>query len=169
MKKLLIPLIILLLIIGYFMSRSGEHKAKEAYDSMNQPKSEQMNDNSMPADSGSGSDSSSPNGTSTPPDGMGNPDTQMPQESDQTDPTPPGGGASSSPDVPSGTDPTPTPGGADAASDSDTTQMGTNPAGEAVEGTSKEAEQAVEGAENPSGTDTDTDEGMESNPDQPQR
>ena len=81
MKKLLIPLIILLLIIGYFMSRGGDHKAKDAYDSMEQPKSEQqMDDMSTP-----------PDDTTTPPDGMGTPDTQMPQESDETDTTPPGG------------------------------------------------------------------------------
>lgn len=175
MKKLLIPLIILLLIIGYFMSRSGEHKAKEAYDSMNQPKSEQMNDNSMPTDSGSGSDSSSPNGTSTPPDGMGNPDTQMPQESDQTDPVPPGDsasngegagtmGAESEPGEPGGR--TRPPGEAEAAMPSagDDSQVD-----EVLEDASKEANKAVEGAENPSDTDTGTDEGMESNPDQPQR
>lgn len=76
MKKLLLPLIILLLIIGYFMSRGGDHEAKDAYDSLDKPKSE-----SMDQDMGT-----KPDETPTPPDGMGTPDTGT----EQPDAVPPG-------------------------------------------------------------------------------
>ncbi|MEW5251178.1 hypothetical protein [Microbulbifer sp. 2201CG32-9] len=59
MKKLLLPLIILLLIIGYFMSRGGDHKAKDAYDSMDQPSSESMEEKSAPLDTETPPDSDS--------------------------------------------------------------------------------------------------------------
>ncbi|WP_299587539.1 hypothetical protein [uncultured Microbulbifer sp.] len=187
MKKLLIPLIILLLIIGYFMSRSGEHKAKEAYDSMNSPNSGQMNDNSQPA--GSGSDSTTPNGTTTPPDGMGDPDAQMPQDSDQTDPTPPGG-AGGSGEGSGASGPLPMPGSTGAGSPGDSDAGGPPPvpgangqsaempgsgdngqADQVIDDASKEADKAVEGAEsldsNTPNSETETDQGMESNSDEP--
>ncbi|AOS98106.1 hypothetical protein AUP74_02711 [Microbulbifer aggregans] len=76
MKKLLLPLIILLLIIGYFMSRGGDDTARDAYDSMESPSNESMQDDSM----------------ETPPDGMGTPDSTTPREPDQPDTVPPGTG-----------------------------------------------------------------------------
>ena len=178
MKKLLIPLIILLLIIGYFMSRSGEHKAKEAYDSMNSPNSEQMNDNSKP--SGSGSDSTSPNGTATPPDGMGNPDAQMPQDSEQTDPAPPGAdasagegpdtmGAGSSGDS-GASGPTPIPGADGEAADTPDADSDTS-TDNVVEDAAKEAQREVEGADNlddsTPDSDSEIDQGMKTNEDEP--
>lgn len=80
MKKLLLPLIILLLIIGYFMSRDRGDSAKDAYDSLKTPESEQM----TPPDDRSPNEGSMPREESTPPD------TNMPRESDQPDTTPPG-------------------------------------------------------------------------------
>ncbi|WP_444930718.1 hypothetical protein ACJJIF_02755 [Microbulbifer sp. SSSA002] len=79
MKRLLIPLIILLLIIGYFMSRSGERKAQEAYNSMEQEQSgEQMKDSSTPPGGEGRSDSMVPSDSAT--DGTGSSDVPMPQE-----------------------------------------------------------------------------------------
>lgn len=75
MKKLLLPLIILLLIIGYFMSQKSDHTADDAYDKMEQPKSEGM-DSTEP-------DSTMPDST-TPPDMDSDP--TMPQESDDVAP-----------------------------------------------------------------------------------
>ncbi|MCH9691425.1 MAG: hypothetical protein K0U59_05080 [Gammaproteobacteria bacterium] len=40
MKKLLIPLIILLLIIGFFMSRERREQAEDAHNTLDQPSSE---------------------------------------------------------------------------------------------------------------------------------
>ncbi|GAA5524519.1 hypothetical protein Maes01_01076 [Microbulbifer aestuariivivens] len=68
MKKLLLPLIILLLIIGYFMSRDDRDASRDAIDSMESPSSESM-----------------------PGDGTGSPgDTAVPQESDVPDVIQPG-------------------------------------------------------------------------------
>ncbi len=80
MKKLLLPLIILLLIIGYFMSRGGDREAKDAYDSLDKPESETIIEESI-------EETTPPDQTEPPPDGMG---TDMPQEPDQPDTVPPG-------------------------------------------------------------------------------
>lgn len=66
MKKLLLPLIILLLIIGYFMTQKSDDSTGDAYDKLEQPKSESMDDS----------------GTVPEPDV----DTTMPQDSDDVAP-----------------------------------------------------------------------------------
>ncbi|WP_193164469.1 hypothetical protein [Microbulbifer hainanensis] len=118
MKKLLLPLIILLLIIGYFMSRGGDHAAKDAYDSLEKPKSESM-ENESPDEN-----------MQPPPDGMGTPDSNMQQESDRPDTTPPG----------------------DQSQDMmDKAKEAADTMGEKVEGAAKEAGEAVEGAADKAG------------------
>lgn len=84
MKKLLLPLIVLLLIIGYFMSRGGDKEAKDAYDSLDKPDTEMQQDQ----DGGT-----TPDGTEPPPDGMDTaPDSDRPE---QPESAPPGGDTSS--------------------------------------------------------------------------
>ncbi|MBY6189497.1 hypothetical protein KUV95_04335 [Microbulbifer agarilyticus] len=54
MKKLLLPLIILLLIIGYFMSKKSDHSVDDAYDKMETPSTEETRpaaDPTMPQES----------------------------------------------------------------------------------------------------------------------
>ncbi|MFS1525385.1 hypothetical protein ACL7TT_14950 [Microbulbifer sp. 2304DJ12-6] len=151
MKKLLIPLIILLLIIGYFISRGGEHKAKDAYDSMNQPQSEQMNDNSAPSDTGDDSDTPPPSNTPTPPDGMGNPDMQTPQEPDQASPNPPGANTTTSPGSGAAVA-TPAAGTPDASTPTSTgvggkpPQASTGKRGDSKDNTGNKADKVTEGA-----------------------
>lgn len=120
MKKLLLPLIILLLIIGYFMSRGGDREAKDAYDSLEQPDTEQqMEDKTTPPDD----TTTPPDGAEPPPNGMG---TDVPQQPDQPDTVPPG--ATDDPTL------------------RDKTEEAAEDVGEAVGGATERAGEAVESA-----------------------
>lgn len=93
MKKLLIPLIILLLIIGYFMSRGGHESTKDTYDMLETPKDGSMDDRMSPPDERTpppDEGTPPPDERTPPPDGMGTPDSTEPQQSDQPDTMPPG-------------------------------------------------------------------------------
>ena len=78
MKKLLLPLIILLLIIGYFMSQKSHDSVDDAYDKMEKPGTESTKP---------GTDPGTAPDYSTPPDRDSDP--TMPQESDDVAPSTP--------------------------------------------------------------------------------